>query len=72
MAGDATPEVSALRKLRARLEALGGSLVLERAGARLLAEVPAYGDRGRAGALGAALRARFDPGGVLSAGRFAP
>ncbi|MDP2959181.1 MAG: FAD-binding oxidoreductase [Longimicrobiales bacterium] len=68
----AAPEASALRALRARLEALGGSLVLERAGAGLLAEVPAYGQGGRAGALGAALRTRFDPGGVLSAGRFAP
>jgi len=72
VAGDAAPEVSALRVLRTRLEALGGSLVLERAGAGLLAEVPAFGHGGRAGALGAALRKRFDPGGVLSAGRFAP
>jgi len=32
--------------------------------------MPAYGSRGRPGALDRALRARFDPGGILSPGRF--
>lgn len=63
---------AALRRLRARLEALGGTLVLERCPPAVLGEVPARGDGGRAGALGSALRRHFDPSGVLSPGRFTP
>jgi glycolate oxidase FAD binding subunit len=66
--GRADPE--ALARLRARLESLGGSVTLERAPAELLEEVRAYGPGGRSHALGVALRRRFDPGGVLSPGRF--
>ena len=62
---------NALARLRTRLEALGGSLAVERAGPELLGAFAAYGPRGKAGALGRALRSRFDPHGVLSAGRFA-
>jgi len=68
--GGSPVDPGALESLRARLEALGGTLVLERASPSVLSEVPAYGPGGRAGMLGDALRARFDPGGVLSAGRF--
>lgn len=57
--------------LRERLEAVGGTLVLERAPEALSAEVPVRGDAGGAGALAAELRARFDPSGVLSPGRSA-
>jgi len=60
----------ALTVLRRRFEALGGSLTLERASRELAAQVGVYGDRGRAGALGAAIRTRFDPEGVLAPGRF--
>jgi glycolate oxidase FAD binding subunit len=61
---------AALGKLRVRVEAMGGSVTLERAPKALLDGVSAYGPGGRAGALGVALRRRFDPGGVLSPGRF--
>jgi glycolate oxidase FAD binding subunit len=60
----------ALTVLRRRLETLGGSLTLERAPRELADAVGVHGDRGRAGALGAAIRARFDPQGLLSPGRF--
>jgi glycolate oxidase FAD binding subunit len=63
-------ESASLTRLRARLEALGGSLVVERGAPELLAGFPAYGSPAKAVALGRALRARFDPGGVLSPGRF--
>ncbi len=63
-------DTAALAKLRARLEALGGSLVAERGAPELLAGFPAYGSAGKAAGLGRALRARFDPLGVLSPGRF--
>lgn len=60
----------ALLRLRSRLAGLGGSLVLDRADPRILERVPAHGGLGRASALGGELRRRFDPGGVLSPGRF--
>jgi len=62
----------ALTALRARLEVLGGSVSLERAPSDLVAAVGAYGAGGPSGALAASLRRRFDPGGVLSPGRFVP
>jgi glycolate oxidase FAD binding subunit len=69
--GDAArTSAEALATLRTRLEALGGSLSLERAPSELVAEVGAYGAAGRSGALAASLRRRFDPGRVLSPGRF--
>ncbi len=67
---EASADVVALERLRARLEALGGSLVVERGAPELLAGFPTYGPGGKRAALGRALRARFDPGGVLSTGRF--
>ncbi|NJD17972.1 MAG: hypothetical protein FIA95_01620 [Gemmatimonadetes bacterium] len=63
-------ETGALLRLRSRLEALGGSLVLERSAAGPMDGFPAYGSRGKEGALGRDLRVRFDPGGILSPGRF--
>lgn len=69
LAAEAVDAVT-VRRLRARLEALGGTLVLERAHPGLLAEVPVRGAPGPAGPLSAALRARFDPSGILSQGRF--
>lgn len=63
---------AAVALLRDRLEALGGTLVVERAPADLVERVPVRGSAGRAGALSAALRARFDPSGVLSPGRYLP
>jgi glycolate oxidase FAD binding subunit len=66
----AVTSAEALVALRARLESLGGSLSLELAPAELVARVGAHGARGRSGALAASLRRRFDPGGVLSPGRF--
>lgn len=63
-------DADALAKLRLRVAAMGGSVTLERAPPDLVRGVPAYGPAGRAGALGSELRRRFDPGGVLSPGRF--
>ncbi len=60
----------ALTVLRRRLETIGGSMTLERAPRELASAVGAYGDRGRAGTLGSAIRTRFDPQGVLAPGRF--
>jgi hypothetical protein len=67
---EAGVDVASLERLRSRLEALGGSLVLERSVAGPLDGFPAYGSAGKTGALGRALRVRFDPGGILSPGRF--
>jgi glycolate oxidase FAD binding subunit len=67
---DGGADVASLIRLRARLEALGGSLVVERSTPELAAVFPAHGSAGKAGRLGRALRAQFDPGGVLSPGRF--
>jgi glycolate oxidase FAD binding subunit len=63
-------DVAALAALRGRLATMGGSMTLERAPQDLLARVSAHASGGRVGALSLALRARFDPGGVLSPGRF--
>jgi len=63
-------EIDALRRLRVRVGALGGSLSVERAPATVLEGFPAYAPERRSHALGVALRDRFDPGGVLSPGRF--
>lgn len=68
-AADAT-EAEAVLRLRARLEAMGGSLCVERAPPGLLATVPPRGERAAERAMGAALKARFDPRGTLSPGRF--
>lgn len=60
----------ALTVLRRRLETLGGGLTLEHAPRELASAVGVHGARGRAGALGTAVRTRFDPEGLLSPGRF--
>lgn len=65
-------DAEALLALRRDVEGRGGSLVLERAPPVLAASVGAYGSPGSARTIGAALRTRFDPGGVLSPGRFLP
>jgi hypothetical protein len=67
---DSGVDAPTLARLRDRLEALGGSLVVERSAPELLAGCPAYRTAAKAAALGRALRGRFDPGGVLSQGRF--
>lgn len=67
---DEAVEASSLERLRSRLRALGGSLVLERTTTGAPAGFPAYAAHGKTAALGRALRARFDPDGVLSPGRF--
>lgn len=67
---EAAVDPSSVERLRSRLEALGGSLVVERAAPGPLDGFPTYGSGGRTGALGRALRARFDPEGILSPGRF--
>lgn len=59
-----------LKTLRLRVSALGGAVTVERAPQSLLDDFPAYGRGGRTSALGLALRQRFDPGGILSPGRF--
>jgi glycolate oxidase FAD binding subunit len=66
----AAADPSELLRLRQRLQALGGSMVLERAPAAVLDQVPVSGRSGRVRALEDEIRARFDPGGVLSPGRF--
>jgi glycolate oxidase FAD binding subunit len=63
---DPTP----LLLLRNRLDSLGGSLVFERMEPWQAYPLPTYGSRGRPGTLDRSLRARFDPAGVLSPGRF--
>jgi glycolate oxidase FAD binding subunit len=61
---------AAVERVRTRLADLGGTLVVERGSPGLVAQVPPYPPGGRSAALEAALRRRFDPGGVLSQGRF--
>ena len=71
-AGVANPDdvhPSDVHRLRSRVEGLGGSVMVERAPPRWVEAVPAYGS-GPGDALGAALRKRFDPQGVLSPGMF--
>lgn len=70
---DVGPEdADALLRLRARLEALGGTLSLERCPPEMAKRVRVHGGAGRSGELSAALRAHFDPAGILSSGRYAP
>lgn len=66
----AAVDPSELLRLRQRIQALGGDVVLERAPAEILARVPVSGRDGRVAALESALRRHFDPGAVLSPGRF--
>jgi glycolate oxidase FAD binding subunit len=61
-----------LSDLRRTLEGLGGTLVLQRAPADVVAQVGAFGSGGTATGLSSALRRAFDPGEVLSPGRFVP
>lgn len=60
-----------LRELRLLLEANGGALVIERAPADLRRAVGTWGTPRTPEAIGRSLKARFDPNGVLSPGRFA-
>lgn len=60
---------SDVHRLRSRVERLGGSVVVERAPPRWVDSAPAYGATS-GDALGAALRRRFDPEGVLCPGMF--
>jgi glycolate oxidase FAD binding subunit len=55
---------------RAGLEARGGSLVVERAGTAVKAEVDVWGDAGPGMGLMRRVKAAFDPSGVLAPGRF--
>ena len=56
-------------RLRPRLEARGGSLVVERAPAAIKADVDPWGDPGPALALMRGVKAAFDPDRVLAPGR---
>lgn len=67
---DSGADAASLERLRSRMVALGGSLVLERSTKGVPAGFPAYAAHGKTAALGRALRARFDPDGLLSPGRF--
>lgn len=60
-----------LRELRTLLEANGGALVVERAPTVLRRAVGTWGTPRTPEAIGRSLKARFDPNGVLSPGRFA-
>lgn len=60
-----------LRQLREVLEANGGAMVVERAPAALRRQVGTWGRARTPEAIGRSLKARFDPNGVLSPGRFA-
>jgi glycolate oxidase FAD binding subunit len=60
----------AVTDLRAHVRRLGGDVVLERGPRELVESVGAYGDPGLPGAIRSKLRERFDPHGILSAGRF--
>ncbi len=63
---------SAITETRQRAEALGGALVLERASVEQKRILGVWGDaRSTHPAVAAALKARFDPRGVLAPGRFA-
>ena len=55
--------------LRAALEARGGALVIERAPAEVRHELGSWGNARSSTAVAAALKARFDPRGVLAPGR---
>jgi glycolate oxidase FAD binding subunit len=57
-------------RLRPRLEARGGSLVVERAPAPIKADVDPWGDPGPALALMRGVKAAFDPDRLLAPGRF--
>lgn len=59
-----------LRRWRARAEALGGSAVVEKAPDRLRPRFPAWGTPPPSIGLMRAVKARFDPRGVLNPGRF--
>ncbi|MBW3534990.1 MAG: hypothetical protein KY453_07220 [Gemmatimonadetes bacterium] len=59
-----------LADLRRTLEVRGGSLVVSRAPRQVVARVSAWGDAGPAARLMREIKARFDPGGILSPGRF--
>ncbi len=63
-------DAGALGTLRQRVEALGGSMTLERAPTHVVAAAGAFGDRGAQGSFMHDLRARFDPRGLLSPGMF--
>jgi glycolate oxidase FAD binding subunit len=67
---DEAVEASSLERLRSRLRALGGSLVIERSTTGAPAGFPSYRSDGKTAALGREIRARFDPDGILSPGRF--
>jgi glycolate oxidase FAD binding subunit len=55
---------------RAELEARGGSLVVERAGPALKADLDVWGDVGPGLGLMRRVKAAFDPAGILAPGRF--
>ena len=60
-----------LRELRLLLEANGGAVVIERGPAELRRAVGTWGTPRTPEAIARSLKARFDPNGVLSPGRFA-
>lgn len=66
-----TEGAAELRELRLLIEANGGALVVERAPAELRRAVGTWGTPRTPEGVARSLKARFDPNGVLSPGRFA-
>jgi FAD/FMN-containing dehydrogenase len=63
-------DVDALRGLRARCEAMGGALILERASVADKRALGVWGARRNVPRIARELKARFDPHGILAPGRF--
>lgn len=68
--GDARSAVDQIKRLRASAAAADGSLVIERAPVEVRREVDAWGDAGSTAGLMRAIKARFDPKGLLNPGKF--
>jgi FAD/FMN-containing dehydrogenase len=62
--------VRALERLRAKAEALGGSLILENAPAEIKTEFDSWGGAGTSLALMKRVKQQLDPNGMFSPGRF--
>jgi glycolate oxidase FAD binding subunit len=63
--------IQAVRRLRGRVEELGGSLMLSSAPPSLMRKVGVWGGAGRVDAILVALKRQFDPHGILVPGRMA-
>jgi FAD/FMN-containing dehydrogenase len=65
-----TEMIERIRKLRARAESLGGSLIIEHAPASIKNLVNPWGTFGSAGGIMQRVKQHLDPDGILSPGRF--